>query len=86
MPTVTATYPEQTATVGLDGLIEALTILRKYGNPDHPTHCEHDVLSITPLIRPGDVTEEDRKKLDKLGFIAGSDGDEYFYSYRYGSC
>ena len=27
-------------------LIEALTILLKYGNPAHPTHCEHDELTI----------------------------------------
>ena len=48
-------------------LIEALQILLKYGNPDFPTHCEHDVMVICGIY-PNDVSDEDKEKLDKLGF------------------
>ena len=66
-------------------LIEALTILLKYGNPDNPTHCEHDVLTIVD-IDPADVSDEDKEKLEKLGFVVGDEyGEEAFHSYRYGS-
>lgn len=66
-------------------LIEALTILLKYGDPAYPTHCEHDVLTIVG-IDPEDVSDEDKAKLDELGFFVGSEyGDEAFHSYRYGS-
>ena len=66
-------------------LIEALTILLKYGNPSSPTHCEHDTLYICG-IEPKDVSEEDKKKLDKLGFFVSKEyGDEQFKSFRYGS-
>ena len=44
-------------------LIEALTILLKYGNPDNPTHCEHDQLTICG-IDPGEVSADDKKKLE----------------------
>ena len=30
----------------MEKLIEALQIFLKYGNPDYPTHCEHDELTI----------------------------------------
>jgi hypothetical protein len=66
-------------------LIEALTILLKYGNPSHPTHCEHDELLICG-IDPKEVSEEDKAKLDKLGFFVSTEyGDEQFKSFRYGS-
>lgn len=66
-------------------LIEALTIFLKYGNPRNPTHCEHDVLTICG-IDPEKVTDEDKKKLDKLGFIVSDeDSDPCFISFRYGS-
>lgn len=67
----------------MEKLIEALTIFLKYGNPDNPTHCEHDVLTICG-IDPEDVSEEDKSKLDDLGFFV-SEEDECFRSYRYGS-
>lgn len=70
---------------GLDGLIEALLIFRKYGNPGWPTHCEHDVLTICG-INPDEVSETDKERLDDLGFFVGSEyGDEMFQSFRYGS-
>jgi hypothetical protein len=30
----------------VENLIKALQIFLKYGNPDNPTHCEHDVLTV----------------------------------------
>ena len=47
-------------------LIEALQIFLKYGNPVYPTHCEHDALYV--MIDPGLVSEEDKAKLDELGY------------------
>ena len=66
-------------------LIAALTILLKYGNPDHPTHCEHDVLYVCG-INPEDVSEEDIKKLDELGFFINEEFEDSFASFKYGSC
>lgn len=65
-------------------LIEALTILAKYMDPEEqwPTACEHDVLHVCG-IEPEDVSEEDMKRLDELGFIPDGDG---FMSFRFGSC
>ena len=66
-------------------LIEALTILLKYGNPEYPTHCEHDQLYICG-IDPNDVSKEDKSKLKKLGFeITKEHGEPQFYSFKYGS-
>jgi hypothetical protein len=66
-------------------LMEALTILLKYGNPRNPTHCEHDILTICG-IEPKDVSEEDKRRLDELGFFVGTEyGEEAFHSFRYGS-
>jgi hypothetical protein len=64
-------------------LIEALTILLKYGDPSYPTHCEHDELTICG-INPADVSKEDIKQLDKLGFFV-SKSDKCFKSFRFGS-
>ena len=64
-------------------LIEALQIFLKYGNPNYPTYCEHDILYIN--INPDLVSQDDINKLAFLGFYA--DGDDYtqFYSYKFGS-
>lgn len=64
-------------------LIEALTILCKYDNPQFPTHCEHDVLLVN--VDPSRVTSEDLRRLDQLGFVA-DDRSMCFRSHRYGSC
>lgn len=66
---------------GLDALIRALTILRKYGKPDYPTHCEHDVLFLK--INPSEVSESDRSELDDLGFGIEEASGEFFVSYRF---
>lgn len=66
-------------------LIEALTILAKYMDPEQkwPTACEHDVLHVCG-VEPEDVSEEDMKRLDELGFFPNEDGG--FMSYKFGSC
>jgi hypothetical protein len=66
----------------MDDLIKALMIFRKYGNPDNPTHCEHDVMTVT--IEYSKVSEEDKKELGKLGFIRERENG-FFKSYRFGS-
>jgi len=68
----------------MDDLIKALQILRKYGNPDYPTNCSHDVLFID--INPEIVSEEDVEELDKLGFFISEEDSEGFTSFKYGSC
>lgn len=72
----------------MDDLIEALQILRKYGNPAYPTTCSHDELWVVG-IDPGKVSPEDIVRLEELGFdVAGSDAlsECAFRSYRFGSC
>lgn len=64
-------------------LIEALQILLKYGNPTHPTHCEHDVLTIAD-IDPAWVSDEDKSALSELGFFVNEEED-CFQSFRFGS-
>lgn len=73
----------------MEQLVEALRIFLKYGNPDYPTHCEHDILYIVG-IDPKVVSEEDKNRLKELGFTTGSEeGSEtdykQFYSFKYGS-
>lgn len=67
-------------------LIEALTILLKYGDPRNPTSCEHDVLTICG-IDPADVSAGDIVALEALGFFIDDDGydDAQFQSFRFGS-
>jgi hypothetical protein len=64
-------------------LIEALSIFLKYGNPDYPTHCEHDVLWICG-IEPSQVSEADKVRLELLGFFVDK-SDDCFKSYKFGS-
>lgn len=78
------TDPPAIIGVTVKDLIEALQIFLKYGNPERPTHCEHDLLTIVG-IEPKDVSEEDKKRLDELGFFVGHEYGEAFYSYKYGS-
>jgi hypothetical protein len=65
-------------------LIEALTILLKYGDPYAPTHCEHDVLHVYCGVDPALVSDADRTRLDELSFTPSDEGG--FYSFRFGSC
>jgi len=68
----------------MDDLIEALKILRKYDNPKWPTHCEHDKLHVA--INPDIVSEEDKERLDELGFFPDDEWGGGFMSYKFGSC
>jgi len=68
----------------MDDLIKALTILRKYGNPHRPTHCEHDVMYICG-IDYNNVSDVDKAELDKLGFVEDDLDGSGFMSYRFGS-
>jgi len=64
-------------------LIEALQIFLKYKDAHYPTHCEHDELIVA--VRPGDVSAQDRLRLEGLGFFA-DENEDCFKSYRFGSC
>ncbi len=71
----------------METLIKALQIFLRYGNPEWPTCCEHDVLYVD--IDPSIVSLEDIEELDKLGFMVGDDHEQWdggFYSYKFGSC
>ena len=72
----------------MNDLIEALQILSKYGNPKYPTHCEHDILSISADIDPSKVSDEDKEKLEELGFFVTDElyGEALICSYKFGSC
>ncbi len=65
----------------MEKLIEALQIFLKYGNPQFPTHCEHDVMQVN--IDVDKVSEEDLKKLKALHFTPDEWGT--FKSYHFGS-
>lgn len=71
----------------ISALIKALEIFRSYEDTQFPTHCEHDVLSFHG-VKPCDVSAEDIKELNELGFLVGDPygSDECFFSYMYGSC
>ena len=68
--------------MSLSGLIEALQIFLKYGDPAYPTMCDHDVLFVD--VNPAEVSQEDTEKLKELGFLP-DETDRSFHSYRYGS-
>ncbi len=69
---------------GVDQLIQALTIFKKYlGDESHPTHCEHDIMMIM-VHSEKEISEEDRKALDELGFHFSQEYD-CWTSYRFGS-
>ncbi len=65
----------------MKNLIDALTILLKYGNPNYPTCCEHDVLYICN-IDPDLVSQKDKDELEALSFHVENG---QFVSYKYGS-
>lgn len=67
----------------MDDLIQALEIFKKYQNLKWPTHCEHDVMLVVG-IQKDEISEEDTKQLDKLGFIWMGEYD-CFGSFRFGS-
>jgi len=66
----------------MSDLIKALQIFLKYGDPEFPTHCEHDVLLVN--IDHRKISEEDKKELYFLHFYYSKEYD-CFISYRFGS-
>ncbi len=67
----------------LTALIKALNIIRERGDPNHPTHCEHDELFVKAEI--GLFSETEIADLEELGFFPANDGGG-FKSFRFGSC
>ena len=67
---------------GFDEIVAAIRIFQRYGNPDRPFHCAHDILMV--CISPNEVSEEDKEELDSLGFYPDFENDG-FHSFRYGS-
>jgi hypothetical protein len=65
----------------MSNLIKALNIFLKYRDEIYPTHCEHDELWICGY-NDIDISEEDVRMLNNLGFIRYSDS---WKSFRYGS-
>jgi hypothetical protein len=68
----------------MEDLIKALQIFLKDGNPAYPTNCSHDELRIME-IDPAVVSDEDKAKLDELGFFVSEEEDGGFMSFRFGS-
>lgn len=68
----------------MEQLIEALQIFLKYKNEKYPTHCEHDTLYIMG-VEKDEVSPEDVKRLEELGFFWSEEDDGGFKSFEYGS-
>ena len=67
----------------MEDLIKALQILLKYGNPKHPTVCEHDILYIVGIDLKK-ISIEDITELENLGFNINIEESE-IYSFKFGS-
>lgn len=67
----------------MEKLIQALQIFVKYKNLTNPTHCEHDIFMVVGITEE-EVMEEDKTKLDELGFNWNPEYD-CWSSFRYGS-
>lgn len=70
----------------MKNLIEALTILLKYGDTPYPTNCSHDMLSLYPAVQLELISPEDIARLGELSFHIDTDTNDGFYSFHYGSC
>lgn len=84
-------YPKPVpSTSNLSSLIEALTIICKYNNPNFPTRCEHDVLFVQGPA-PTEMEPKDAERLVELGFVYPKEDSGYEYeggwiTFRFGSC
>lgn len=67
----------------MEDLIEALKIFLKYKNEKWPTNCSHDLLAIMTISQE-EVSEEDKKRLEELGFM-WMEEHECWGSFRFGS-
>lgn len=55
-------------------IAEGLHILMKY-EPDGSCEGQHDIIYAAPRVKKGQVSSEDAKKLDDLGWHWSTDGD-----------
>lgn len=70
---------------GFKDLREALKIFEKYadeGDKNWPTEGGYDKFYVH--IEPHKVSEEDKERLDELGFIPDTEYGESFISHRFG--
>lgn len=65
----------------MDELLEAFTIIRKYGNVPCPLAAEHDVIYVGAAVPYGEFSPEDIARLDELGFHINEEHGEGFYSF-----
>lgn len=65
----------------MDDLIEALQLMATKARPAYPLHCEHDVLTV--CVDPALFTEQERARLEELGFNVYDDEPECFQSFRF---
>jgi hypothetical protein len=67
----------------MEDLIKALQIFMKYQNRTYPTICRHETLFVISITE-NEVSEEDKKTLNELGFH-WCDNYECWKSFKYGS-
>ena len=67
----------------MEDLIKAFQIFAKYTQAKYPTSCEHDRMYVH--VDPDEVSEEDIKSLEELGFNVDDEGVFGFSSYKFGS-
>lgn len=65
-----------------DLVVGLVMLARSQTNAISPLHCEHDQLTV--MADRSNLTDEDVEKLSELGFEY-DEGDETFYSFRFGS-
>lgn len=65
-------------------LIEAFQIFNKYTDDEECIQCDHDIMYVA--IPCEFVSEEDKNRLEELGFHADEEDLGTFYSFKYGSC
>lgn len=67
----------------LQELIEALQIFAKYPHEKYSTGAGHDVFYVN--VDPKIVSDEDKIKLEELGFFTGeqADDEDWFYTYHH---
>lgn len=69
---------------GFDEMAKACQIFSKYSDSSFPFHCQRDKLIVCG-VEPDEVTEEDKERLEELGFKV-QERPSAFYSFRFGSC
>ena len=67
----------------MKNLVEAFQIFLKYGNPNYPLQCEHDVFYVYDY-NIKDFSKEDIERLYELAF-EWDEEEECFVSFEHGS-